>query len=236
MSVRSAIVITALSLSPHSMPEAQTLRIPDSLPPGVTAAMVLRGREIFKGKGNCHNCHGPDAMGLLGPNLTDGEWWDAKGTYLAILQLINTGVPIHESTRGIAMPPRGGSPIDDHDVQAVASWVWRVSHPGDSLRPPLTQDMVERGRQVFIGPGRCSTCHGREAKGDVGPNLTDAEWLHTKGSYLAIVGTVLSGVSSAKGRSGVEMPPRGGGRLTDAEVYAVAAYVWTLGRKAKQAR
>jgi len=231
VSHRNVFAVALLSLIAAPDTAAQSLHVPDSLPPGVTAGMVRLGREIFRGKGNCHNCHGPEARGLLGPDLTDAEWWDAKGTYLAILQLVNYGVPIEQSARGVAMPPRGGSAIDDHDTQAVAAYVWRLSHPDDSLQVPVTAALIARGREVFLGPGGCHRCHGPEAKGDVGPNLTDAEWLHTKGSYLSIVGTVLSGVPAFRSRVRIEMPPRGGARLTDAEVYAVAAYVWSLGRK-----
>jgi cbb3-type cytochrome c oxidase subunit III len=211
--------------------EAQPMRIPDSLPPGVTPAMIARGREIFRGTGHCINCHGAEGGGLLGPNLTDAEWWHAEGSYLAILERINSGVPLSQSRRGVAMPRRGGSAIDDHEVQAVAAYVWRVSHPRDSLPAPLTKVMVELGRQVFVGPGKCATCHGADAKGNIGPNLTDESWIHVRGSYLAIVGTVVSGVPAARSRPGVEMPPRGGGSLTDTEVYDVAAYVWALGRR-----
>ena len=231
MTHRSALAITLLILTPGPDAAAQALHIQDSLPPGVTAGMVRLGREIFRGKGNCYNCHGPEARGLLGPDLTDAEWWDAKGTYLAILQIVNSGVPIEQSTRGMAMPPRGGSAIDDHDTQAVAAYVWRLSHPDDALPVPVTPALIARGREVFLGPGGCHRCHGAGATGDVGPDLTDADWLHTNGSFLSIVSTVLSGVPAARARVRIEMPARGGARLTDAEVYAVAAYVWTLGRK-----
>lgn len=33
---------------------------------------ILRGKEIFSQ--NCSPCHGPDAHGAIGPNLTDKEW------------------------------------------------------------------------------------------------------------------------------------------------------------------
>lgn len=211
--------------------EAQDLVIPDSLPPGVTPAMVLRGRDVFRGRGMCSACHGPDATGRSGPNLTDAEWWHAEGTYLAILERINSGVPLSQSRRGVAMPRRGGSDIDDFQVQAVAAYVWRVSHPNDSLPAPLNQEMVDAGAQVFTGAGQCARCHGKDATGDLGPNLTDDEWIHMKGSYLSIVGTVLTGVPATRSRRGVPMPARGGGRLSDQEIYDVAAYVWVLGRK-----
>ena len=212
---------------------AQPVPIPDSLPPGVTAEMVERGRRVFAGEGLCINCHGPQAGGHLGPDLTDAEWWHAEGSYLAIVRQILVGVPAAQSISGTVMQPRGGSNISDEDVQAVAAYVWKLSHPHatDSLPNAVSPAMLQRGDEVFHGPGNCATCHGEDATGDVGPNLTDEEWLHTKGSYLTILQQVLVGVTAERSRSGVVMPPRGGSNISDADVHAVAAYVWALGRR-----
>jgi cytochrome c oxidase cbb3-type subunit 3 len=232
-SIRLMLVMGVASLALPAGLLGQTAATPDSLPPGVTPGMVERGKQIFEGEGLCINCHGPEAGGYLGPNLTDAEWWHAEGSYLAIVRQILVGVPANQSVSGTVMQPRGGSSISDEDVQAVAAYVWRLSHPhaADSLPNAVTPAMLERGDQVFHGPGNCYTCHGDDATGDVGPNLTDEEWLHTKGSYLTILQQVLVGVSAERSRSGVVMPPRGGSNISDADVHAVAAYVWVLGRR-----
>ncbi|MFL5494475.1 MAG: c-type cytochrome, partial [Gemmatimonadales bacterium] len=73
--------------------------------------------------------------------------------------------------------------------------------------------------------------HGANAEGTVGPNLTDAEWLHSDGSYDAIVKQVTTGVPKEQSKSGIVMPPRGGSTITDDEVKAVAAYVYSLSHK-----
>lgn len=202
----------------------------DSLPPGVTMALVERGKAVFEGVGGCYNCHGPDAHGLLGPNLTDGNWRHAKGSYLSILGVVLDGVPASASTSGIAMPARGGSTINEDEVQAVAAYVWHLTHgiDNDSLPPGVTPAIIDRGQSLFTGEGRCSTCHGPSAHGAIGPDLTDGTWLHVKGGYLEILHQVLTGVSQEESLSGLVMPPRGGADLTDAQVYAVAAYVWHL--------
>ena len=212
--------------------ECQEILLPDSLPPGITAEMVLRGKGVFEGDGLCSNCHGADAMGLLGPNLTDSEWWHAQGSYLSIVQQVLVGVTEAESRSGVAMPARGGSNIGEADVQAVAAYVWRLSHPEaeDSLPLGVTPAMIERGRGVFSGQGGCATCHGKGASGAVGPDLTDEQWLHAKGNYLSIVRQILVGVPAERSRSGVIMMPRGGSNISDPDVEAVAAYVWVLSR------
>lgn len=102
--------------------------------------------------------------------------------------------------------------------------------PGDSLPPGVTPAMIVAGRSYFQGEGFCRTCHGSDARGGIGPNLTDRVWLHGRGSYPEIVARVLKGVPSDSSQTGVIMPPRGGSGLTEEQVRAVAAYVWSLSR------
>lgn len=99
-----------------------------------------------------------------------------------------------------------------------------------SLPAGVTAGMVQEGQQVFSGAGICTACHGPDATGPIGPNLTDAEWLIGDGSYDQLVAQIFEGVSAAEATNalGAIMPPRGGAGITDDQVRAVAAYVWTL--------
>ena len=94
----------------------------------------------------------------------------------------------------------------------------------------FTDAMVEEGRQVYAGVGICAACHGPDGGGAIGPNLTDAEWLIGEGEYEQLVTQILEGVSAADAtfRRGAIMPPKGGAAITEDQVRAVAAYVWTL--------
>jgi cytochrome c5 len=65
----------------------------------------------------------------------------------------------------------------------------------------------------------------------VGPSLTDAEWIHSKGSFDEIVAQVTKGVTKEESKSGIMMPPRGGSTISDEDVKAVAAYVYSLSHK-----
>lgn len=209
----------------------QNYVLPDSLPPGVTRAKIERGYAVFHGEGLCVTCHGPDAGGLLGPNLTDSDWWHAAGSYLSILRQVLVGVPQSRSLSGEEMPPRGGSAIGEDDVIAVSAFVWRVSHPDeDELPLGITPEIIEMGSEVFHDRGNCADCHGDDATGDEGPNLTDNQWLHLRGSYLSIVNQINKGVPFERSRTGIVMPPRGGSSIGDADVNAVAAYVWAISR------
>jgi mono/diheme cytochrome c family protein len=82
-----------------------------------------------------------------------------------------------------------------------------------------------------VGAGLCLACHGPDGKGLTGPNLTDQEWLQIDGSYDQIVKQVLTGVDEKRSKTGQIMPPKGGSSISDADVKAVAAYVWSLSRK-----
>jgi mono/diheme cytochrome c family protein len=95
----------------------------------------------------------------------------------------------------------------------------------------VTPDLIAQGDKIFHGPGNCYACHGSNGEGLVGPNLTDAEWIHSKGSYEEIVAQVMHGVSKEESKSGIPMPPKGGGTISDDDVKAVAAYVYSLSHK-----
>ena len=118
-------VLGALILGPANV-HAQN-RAPDSLPAGVTALMIVDGKQIYSGAGVCFACHGQDATGGMGPNLADTLWLQSRGEYDRIVATILNGVPAKESKSGIMMPPRGGSAITDADVRAVAAYVWSLS-------------------------------------------------------------------------------------------------------------
>lgn len=120
-------------------------------------------------------------------------------------------------------------------VLALAGAARAQAAPG-ALPPGVTAQMVKEGETLFKGAGLCSACHGPDAKGvpSLGANLTDAEWVHSKGGYDEIVKQIMTGVTADKSKTGVVMPPKGGTTITDAQVKAIAAYVWTLSHPAKK--
>jgi len=95
----------------------------------------------------------------------------------------------------------------------------------------VTPALIAQGDKVFHGPGNCYACHGSNGQGAVGPNLTDAEWIHSKGTFEEIVAQVTHGVPKEESKSGIPMPPKGGSTISDDDVKAVAAYVYSLSHK-----
>jgi mono/diheme cytochrome c family protein len=98
----------------------------------------------------------------------------------------------------------------------------------DSLPPGVTPEVVTRGKSLYNGAGLCMACHGPTAKGMTGPDLTDSTLLHYDGSYEGLIKVVTTGIDDKASKTGQIMPAKGGSAMSDDEVMAVAAYVWTL--------
>ena len=94
-----------------------------------------------------------------------------------------------------------------------------------------TKEMVAKGNEIYHKQGLCYACHGQDGKGLVGPNLTDDVWIHSKGTYPELIAQVTKGVTKEESKSGVPMPAKGGSTISDDDVKAVAAYVWSLSHK-----
>jgi cytochrome c oxidase cbb3-type subunit 3 len=79
-------------------------------------------------------------------------------------------------------------------------------------------DLMKDGKLLF--GLRCSPCHGAEAQGVIGPNLTDSSWIHGRGTLTDIYSVIDQGVA-AKGM------PAWGRQLSAIEVRKLAAFVGT---------
>lgn len=91
--------------------------------------------------------------------------------------------------------------------------------------------LVARGDAVFHGPGNCYACHGSKGAGSIAPSLADETWIHSKGTLEEITAQIIHGVAKEAAKSGIAMPAKGGAALTDDDVKAVAAYVYSLRQK-----
>ena len=88
------------------------------------------GKELFHGSARCNACHGDNARGTdRGPSLTGAVWLRGDGSYDSIVKQVLHGVPASASMSGEAMPIRGWEPMNDEEVQAVAAYVWSITHP-----------------------------------------------------------------------------------------------------------
>ena len=105
-----------------------------------------------------------------------------------------------------------------------------------SLPAGVTTAMIAEGDSLFH-KASCVRCHGADATGaQNGPSLKGPTFLHVDGTYPDFVRLIMSGVpaDSIKEKSHrFAMRPKGGGQtpLTDDQVKAVAAYVYSLSHK-----
>lgn len=85
---------------------------------------LASGRGVFQGK--CAACHGANAEGGIGPNLTDDHWITGQGTPQDVLETIRKGIPAK------GMPPWADilKPGEQIDVTAFIRSVRGTNPPG----------------------------------------------------------------------------------------------------------
>jgi glucose/arabinose dehydrogenase/mono/diheme cytochrome c family protein len=122
-----------------------------------------------------------------------------------------------------AKPPEGTHP----DAGAAANQKFAVP-------PGATPEMVALGERVYhgqVGGAACMGCHGASGQGTtLGPPLNGKKWLWSDGSFAGITKSINDGVAQPK-QYRSPMPAKGGAELTDEQVKAVAAYVWSLSHR-----
>lgn len=90
-----------------------------------------------------------------------------------------------------------------------------------SISNPLGNDpnAVGQGRQLFLAMN-CASCHGYDAKGGMGPNLTDTDWRYG-GRPVDIFKSIYEG--RPKGM------PAWGNALPSNTIWQLVAYIQSLG-------
>lgn len=226
-----------------------SLPIPDPVP---TAA----GGDVEAGEAEyaalCANCHGIDGRGIDGavPELNAPSLLHLNDWYIASsLRKYRDGV--RGASPGDAAGAVMRSPVvgmSDERIDDVTAYVMtmrrlprRIPGPPPEPLPELIVDasilpegvtvaMAREGQDIFHGEGVCVTCHLRQgAGGPLAPDLTDDVWLNIDGEYESIVNIVTTGVPQPIEHPG-QMLARAGTSITDDQIRAVAAYVYTLSR------
>lgn len=183
---------------------------------------VNAGSAVFLN--NCSQCHGRGANGAEAsgyPSLIDDAWlWGGRIDEIAYS--IRNGIRNEQSpdARWSQMPAYGEILSDDEIEQVVAHVLAISGQPNDAVQ-------AEAGAEVYAQ--NCAACHGDAGLGlrALGaPNLTDAVWLYG-GSPERIEETVRNSRFGVMPAWAEEYRPGQG--LSDAEINAVAAYVYGLG-------
>ena len=124
-----------------------------------TAADVESGRALFLQ--HCTVCHGIDASGGRGTDLTKGVYKRGSADE-DLFRTVQGGIP------GTEMPP---IPLDGRQMWQMIAYLRTVSAP----RSEKAIANPARGRAVFEGKGECLKCHAVNGRGSrVGPELSTA--------------------------------------------------------------
>jgi putative heme-binding domain-containing protein len=164
-SARIAAIVAALS-SVVTAPPAATAQdrppraaeaLPAKNPLDGNAQAISNGKAMFRTR--CAGCHGPDARGFLGPDLTG--YWAAGGADDRMFEIVRRGVP------GTEMPPSDPLRVLDKDIWQTLAYVRTLS---GIPAPAPTGDSVN-GERIFRV--NCSTCHMVNGRGgQLGPDLS----------------------------------------------------------------
>ena len=173
----------------------------------------------------------------------DPETEDARGYTKAPLEnpglLVDAEVASPMDDLGVPDRPRPVLEVEqpgaggDGDAATGGAAAGEAAGTGDAqeatLAAGVTQEQFEQGQQLFSGRGGCQACHGPNAGGSqLGPDLTDDEWLHIAGPEVdALAGVIRSGVSDPI-EYPAPMPAMGGANLSADEVQALAGYLASL--------
>jgi putative heme-binding domain-containing protein len=112
------------------------------------------GAVLFRER--CADCHGPDAKGARGPDLT--QVWTAPGADERAFRTIRSGVP------GSIMPP---SPAPDTELRAIVAYLRSIS----TAKPEASHGIAANGERIFAM--QCAGCHRINGRGGfLGPDLS----------------------------------------------------------------
>lgn len=124
-----------------------------------SAADIDVGRGTFRIY--CSPCHGIDASGGRGPDLTTGVY-NAGPADQDLYDVIASGVS------GTEMPGYG-SRLTEGTIWRIAAYIRSAAKP----EPPPTVGDAARGAAIYRGKGACESCHLTGSQGGfLGPELT----------------------------------------------------------------
>src|SRR6185436_12962560 len=123
-----------------------------------TSDDVAAGQKLFQK--SCTSCHGENANGGRGTDLTTGQWrWG--GSTAALTQNIIAGIP------GTQMPP---FPMPVEDAEQIVAYLRSLKINAPEEKP---KGDPAAGRKLFFGSAKCSQCHMVGGRGGrLGPDLS----------------------------------------------------------------
>jgi cbb3-type cytochrome c oxidase subunit III len=171
------------------------------------------GQKLFQAKcAGCHTLAAAGASGTIGPNLDDAFRGDKlqhfKESTITDVVLVQIRQP---------SPPMPKNLVKGEDAQDVAAYVSSVAGTGNANAPSPSQ-LGTDGKKIF--QAECASCHTLKdagTTGTIGPNLDQLKPAQPIVQHQVEVG---GGVM-----------PAFKGKLSDAQITAVAKYVSSVAGK-----
>ena len=160
--------------------------------------------------------HDYDGIKELDNNLP--PWWK-YGFYLTIVFALVYLLHFHVMRTGDLQEAEYKKAMAHADAEVAAYLKKSANNVDESNVKYLNLETdLEAGKQVFTS--FCVTCHGKAAEGGIGPNLTDAFWIH-KGGIVDIFKSVKYGWPEKGMKSWKE-------DLSPLQMAQVTSYVYSL--------
>src|SRR5262245_11173454 len=141
----------------QDMPEVPA-NLPEKNPLAGDQAAILAGMSQFRAR--CADCHGIDARGARGPDIT--EVWASGRTDNGLFRTIRLGVP------GTEMPPIRGDRPTDNDIWRILAYLRTLATP---VPVDLPKGNAQNGERLFRV--HCVSCHRADGRGGrLGPDLS----------------------------------------------------------------
>lgn len=157
----AALVVAGLALFGAGWAQAQDADPARANPLAGNPTAIKQGQNIYRGR--CAVCHGIDAKGYRGSDLTSGDWVHG-GSDAQVFRTIRGGVP------GTEMP--GNGTMSEEEIWMVVAYLRTLVNPAGAA--PEKGD-ASRGEQIFWAKdgGNCGQCHMIGPRGGrIGPNLS----------------------------------------------------------------
>jgi PQQ-dependent dehydrogenase (methanol/ethanol family) len=181
-----ALAVSAVAQNPHN-----------------GAADLAEGQRLFVT--NCSTCHGADAKGARGPDLTSGKWQHG-GSAAEIAR------NIHDGIAGTGMP---AVPLAGDQPAVIAAWLLSVTRGSDEK----ASGDAGAGRTLFFGAAAgCSGCHAVKGSGhSFGPDLSS---LGEQRSVSDLTRAITQpGENARGGNRGAEVQTADGRKISGAIVF-----------------
>lgn len=150
---------------------------------------------------------------------------DVCGMFYALAAsalLLTLGACGHSEGGSVSVPPQSlpsGGTISEVPVGPLAGAIADTLGPTISNPYGSSPQAIHEGRALYLKMN-CAGCHGYDAKGNMGPDLTDKYWRYG-GAPASIYKSIYDGRPKGMPAWGKAMPP--------AEIWKIVAYIQSLG-------